>query len=89
MTHTFQYYCYNDNTPRNYYSLLPNKEQIADIVALYSEDMINKMNYILSTMKNVLPKECISFIEKFYTEKLNNYSGFYRLRCNKVISKKY
>lgn len=51
MTHAFQYYCYNDNTPRNYYSLLPNKEQIADIVALYSEDMINKMNYILSTMK--------------------------------------
>lgn len=51
MTHAYQYYCYNDNTPRNYYSTLPNKEDIADSVAQYSEQVINKTNNTISTMK--------------------------------------
>ena len=51
MTHAFQYYCYNDNTPRDYYSTLPNKEEIVDSVAQYSEDIINKMNNTISKLK--------------------------------------
>ena len=51
LTHAFQYYCYNDNTPRDYYSTLPNKEEIADLVAQYSEDLINKINNTISTLK--------------------------------------
>ncbi|MBR2708489.1 MAG: hypothetical protein IKE90_03540 [Bacilli bacterium] len=51
ITHAFQYYCYNDNTPRNYYSALPNKEDIVDLVAQYSEQTINKMNNAILNMK--------------------------------------
>ncbi len=50
MTHAFQYYCFNDNTPREYYSTLPNKEDIADLVAEYSEYIINKMNSVIDTL---------------------------------------
>ena len=61
----------------------------SEMLADYKSIMCLDREDLKSIIKNVLPKECISFIEKFYTEMLNNNSSFYRLRCNKVISKKY
>ena len=61
-THAFQYYCFNDNTPRDYYSRLPNKEDITDFVVQYSEQIINKMNNTFSTLK--LKQESIKNKEK-------------------------
>ena len=62
MTHAYQYYCYNDNTPRDYYYTLPDKEDIIDFVAQYSEQIINKMNNTFSTLK--LKQESIKNKEK-------------------------
>ncbi|MBR3230034.1 MAG: hypothetical protein IKF91_04320 [Bacilli bacterium] len=76
MTHAFQYYCYNDNTPRDYYYTLPNKEDITDLVAQYSEQIINKMNNTFSTLK--LKQDSIKNKEKIMNYISLNTFGYER-----------
>ncbi len=43
MTHAIQYYCFNDDTPQEFYKLLPDTKTIVKIVANYCVSLINKM----------------------------------------------
>lgn len=43
MTHAIQYYCFNDDTPQDFYKLLPNIKNIVKPVANYCISLISKM----------------------------------------------
>lgn len=43
MTHAIQYYCFNDDTPQDFYKLLPNIKNILKPVAHYCISLISKM----------------------------------------------
>lgn len=43
MTHAIQYYCFNDDTPRDFYKLLPNIQTLVKPVANYCISLIGKM----------------------------------------------
>ena len=43
MTHAIQYYCFNDDTPREFYKLLPNIKNLVKPIANYCISLIGKM----------------------------------------------
>ena len=43
MTHAIQYYCFNDDTPQDFYKLLPNTKILVKPVAHYCVSLISKM----------------------------------------------
>ena len=49
MTHAIQYYCYNDNTPRDYYHTLPDKNTLADSISKYCVEIMGKMKKVMSS----------------------------------------
>ncbi|MBR2841074.1 MAG: hypothetical protein IKF01_04300 [Bacilli bacterium] len=49
VTHAIQYYCYSDNTPRDYYNTLPDKSVIAESIARFSAEVISMMEKTLDS----------------------------------------
>ena len=68
MTHAIQYYCFNDDTPKDFYGLLPNVYDLVKLISKYCIDLI-------SMMKNDLKRININNREQAISNlSLNKYS---------------
>ena len=68
MTHAIQYYCFNDDTPQEFYSLLPNIKKIVKNIANYCVTLIDKMNNNIKNENNIERERLVSNLS------LNKYS---------------
>ena len=67
MTHAIQYYCFNDDTPQEFYQLLPN-EKILKNISQFCINLINKMKEDINGINNNDYEKLVSNIS------LNKYS---------------
>lgn len=67
MTHAIQYYCFNDDTPQEFYQLLPN-EKILKNISKFCINLINKMKEDINGINNNDYEKLVSNIS------LNKYS---------------
>ena len=67
MTHAIQYYCFNDDTPQEFYQLLPN-EKILKNISQFCINLINKMKENINGINNNDYEKLVSNIS------LNKYS---------------
>ena len=72
ITHALQYYCYNDNTPINFYKTLPNKLNITNDVASFCANIILKMDKFMSTLE--IPKNNDDLKKLIFHISLNQFS---------------
>lgn len=68
MTHAIQYYCFNDDTPKDFYDTLPNIDNLVKPISKYCTDLIGKMKIDIEKINNSNREKLISNIS------LNQYS---------------